>query len=216
MTDYLAVPIGEHAPGIVAAVIDTPRRKITKYVRHQHDFHPAKPIYSPIHFPGSYGFIPHTAGADGDPLSFLLLDDRRLFLTVSLKSVPSAFWNCRSKAFIAQGLWRVILAIHALFECGTTRMLNQILPWLSSIFFLFTELPRAKEHEFWAGDAGDLLAVAFGPVMPASSRELPELVAIGRRLKIRIPAEFRVVFGLQTGEAEFRLPPVRDFKLIAE
>ena len=79
MTDYLALPIGERCPEIVTAVIETSQRKITKYDRRLHVFHPVKPVDSPVHYPGSYGFIPQTAGADGDPLSILLLGDGASF-----------------------------------------------------------------------------------------------------------------------------------------
>lgn len=73
MTDYLALPLGEYAPDIVTAVIETSQRKITKYDRNLQIFHPIKSLDSPVHYPGSCGFIPQTAGIDGDPLSVLML-----------------------------------------------------------------------------------------------------------------------------------------------
>jgi len=79
MTDYLALPLGEHAPDVVAAVIETSQRRITRYDRDLHIFHPVRPLYSPVHYPGNCGFIPQTAGASGDPLNILMLSDTPYF-----------------------------------------------------------------------------------------------------------------------------------------
>lgn len=75
MTDYLALPLGEHAPDIVTAVVETARRRITKYDRGSQTFHPVKPVHFPVHYPGNYGFITQTAGVSGDPLDILMLGD---------------------------------------------------------------------------------------------------------------------------------------------
>lgn len=75
MTDYLALPLGENAPGIVTAVIETARRRITKYDRGSQTFHPVKPVHFPVHYPGNYGFITQTADVGGDPLGILMLGD---------------------------------------------------------------------------------------------------------------------------------------------
>ena len=75
MTDYLALPLGENAPDIVTAVVETARRRITKYDRSSQTFHPVKPVHFPVHYPGNYGFITQTAGISGDPLDILMLGD---------------------------------------------------------------------------------------------------------------------------------------------
>lgn len=75
MTDYLALPLGEDAPDIVTAVVETAHRRITKYDRSSHTFHAVKPVHFPVHYPGNYGFITQTAGLSGDPLAILMLGD---------------------------------------------------------------------------------------------------------------------------------------------
>ena len=75
MTDYLALPLGDRAPDIVTAVVETARRKITKYDRRSRTFHPVKPVHFPVYYPGNYGFITQTAGISGDPLDILMLGD---------------------------------------------------------------------------------------------------------------------------------------------
>ena len=79
MTDYLALPFGEHAPDIVTAVVEIAQRRITRYDRRSQTFHPVKPLYFLVHYPGNYGFITQTAGVSGDPLDILMLGDDSTF-----------------------------------------------------------------------------------------------------------------------------------------
>jgi inorganic pyrophosphatase len=44
-------------------------------------------LYTPMRYPGNYGFIPHTLSADGDPLDVLVCNTRAIF--------PGAVINCR-------------------------------------------------------------------------------------------------------------------------
>ncbi|MEO0731122.1 MAG: inorganic diphosphatase [Pseudomonadota bacterium] len=44
-------------------------------------------LYTPMRYPGNYGFVPHTLAADGDPLDVLVCNTRAI--------VPGAVMNCR-------------------------------------------------------------------------------------------------------------------------
>ena len=44
-------------------------------------------LYTPMRYPGNYGFVPHTLSADGDPIDVLVCNTRALF--------PGAVINCR-------------------------------------------------------------------------------------------------------------------------
>jgi inorganic pyrophosphatase len=44
-------------------------------------------LYTPMHYPGNYGFVPHTLSADGDPIDVLVCNTRAIF--------PGAVINCR-------------------------------------------------------------------------------------------------------------------------
>jgi inorganic pyrophosphatase len=81
MPDYLHLPIGDHAPQRVNAVIEIPQGSVHKY---EYDeklqvFRLDRTLYSPVHYPGDYGFIPSTRGLDGDPLDVLVLVDAASF-----------------------------------------------------------------------------------------------------------------------------------------
>ena len=75
MTDYTRLPIGEKAPHRINAVIEIPKDSVNKYEydKQLHVFRLDRTLFSPVHYPGDYGFIPCTLGQDGDPLDVLVL-----------------------------------------------------------------------------------------------------------------------------------------------
>src|SRR5205807_3320636 len=81
MTNYLNLPLGENAPNEVNAVIEIPRGQTNKYEydKKLHVFRLDRNLYSPVHFPGDYGFLPSTLSHDGDPLDVLVLVDSPSF-----------------------------------------------------------------------------------------------------------------------------------------
>jgi inorganic pyrophosphatase len=81
MTNYLKLPIGDKAPEAVNAVIEIPSEAINKYEydKQLNVFRLDRNLYSPVHYPGDYGFIPSTLSDDGDPLDVLVLVDAPSF-----------------------------------------------------------------------------------------------------------------------------------------
>jgi inorganic pyrophosphatase len=58
-------------------IVEIPRNSANKYEydRKLGVFRLDRPLYSPMHYPGDYGFIPGTLAEDGDPLDVLTLVD---------------------------------------------------------------------------------------------------------------------------------------------
>ena len=81
MTNYLELPAGSKAPELVNAVIEIPLDSAMKfeYDKELHVFRLDRNLYSAVHYPGDYGFIPSTLGDDGDPLDVLVLVERPSF-----------------------------------------------------------------------------------------------------------------------------------------
>jgi inorganic pyrophosphatase len=81
MPNYLELPVGPKAPDLVNAVIEIPLDGISKYEydKQLHVFRLDRNLFSPVHYPGDYGFIPSTLGDDGDPLDVLVLVDTPSF-----------------------------------------------------------------------------------------------------------------------------------------
>ncbi|MDB6111361.1 MAG: Inorganic diphosphatase, partial [Pedosphaera sp.] len=66
--NYLTLPIGPDCPKLVNAVIEVPLGEVNKYEydRDLHVFRLDRPLYTSVHYPGEYGFVPSTLGSDGD------------------------------------------------------------------------------------------------------------------------------------------------------
>jgi inorganic pyrophosphatase len=81
MTNYLELPVGDKAPEIFNVVIEIPAEGINKYEydKKLHVFRLDRNLYSPVHYPGDYGFVPSTLSDDGDPLDVLVLVDAPSF-----------------------------------------------------------------------------------------------------------------------------------------
>lgn len=60
---------------IVEAFIEIPKGSVNKYEfdKIHQVFRLDRVLYSPVHYPADYGFIPNTLAPDGDPLDILVL-----------------------------------------------------------------------------------------------------------------------------------------------
>ena len=72
---YIDLPVGDKAPDIFNVVVEIPRGSANKF---EYDiklniFRLDRTLYSPMHYPGDYGFVPSTMAADGDPLDVLVM-----------------------------------------------------------------------------------------------------------------------------------------------
>lgn len=84
---------GERAPELVNAVIEVPVGSSNKY---EYDpevgiFRLDRVLYSPMHYPGDYGFIPSTHADDDDPLDVLVLMNRPTFTGAVLRARPLGY-----------------------------------------------------------------------------------------------------------------------------
>jgi inorganic pyrophosphatase len=69
------IPSGVRAPESVNAVVEIPRGHRNKY-EYNKDFGAiqlSRVLFSPMHYPGDYGFIPQTCADDGDALDILVM-----------------------------------------------------------------------------------------------------------------------------------------------
>lgn len=69
------IPTGPNVPQEVTAVIEIPTNERNKYELDKQTglFRLDRVLYSAVHYPGDYGFLPRTLGDDGDPLDILVL-----------------------------------------------------------------------------------------------------------------------------------------------
>jgi len=71
------LPVGENAPDIVTAFIEVPKNSMLKYELDKDSgfIKLDRVLYSAVHYPGDYGFIPQTLSEDGDPTDILIISN---------------------------------------------------------------------------------------------------------------------------------------------
>jgi inorganic pyrophosphatase len=79
--NFNELPVGENAPKVVNVVVEIPKGSNHKY---EYDpklniFRLDRTLFSPMHYPGDYGFVPGTLEEDGDPIDALVLLDHPTF-----------------------------------------------------------------------------------------------------------------------------------------
>ncbi len=71
------LPYGENAPREVVSFIEVPKHSMLKYELDKESgfIKLDRVLYSAVHYPGDYGFIPQTLSEDGDPLDILIISN---------------------------------------------------------------------------------------------------------------------------------------------
>ncbi len=85
-----AIPIGRDPPKDINVIIEVPIGG--EPIKYEMDKAAGtlvvdRFLYTPMRYPGNYGFVPHTLSADGDPIDVLVCNTRAIF--------PGAVINCR-------------------------------------------------------------------------------------------------------------------------
>lgn len=83
------LPAGPQPPDQVTAVVEIPRGSRNKYELDKMSglLRLDRVLYSAVHYPGDYGFIPRTLHEDGDPLDILVMINEPTF--------PGCHIDCR-------------------------------------------------------------------------------------------------------------------------
>ena len=85
-----AIPVGKNPPDDINVIIEVPvGGEPIKYEMDKASgtLFVDRFLYTPMHYPGNYGFVPHTLSTDGDPIDVLVCNTRAI--------VPGAVMNCR-------------------------------------------------------------------------------------------------------------------------
>jgi len=96
MTPFLLdLDPGPECPEIVKMIVEIPKNSTNKY---EYDktlgiFRLDRALYSPMHYPGDYGFIPGTLAEDHDPLDVLTLTQEASFTGCLIEVRPVGVLN---------------------------------------------------------------------------------------------------------------------------
>jgi len=109
MTNYLELPTGREVPNVINAIIEIPKGSSNKYEydKELNVFRLDRTLYSPVHYPGAYGFIPRTHAEDGDPLDVVVIVEHDTFTGCLIEVRPLGVLIMRDDA----GLDHKILAV---------------------------------------------------------------------------------------------------------
>jgi inorganic pyrophosphatase len=81
---------GPKAPDIIYVVVESPKTSRNKfeYSKTIGNIEIDRVLYSPLHFPGDYGFMPQTFFDDGDPMDVLVMTNNPSFPGCVIKARP--------------------------------------------------------------------------------------------------------------------------------
>ncbi len=81
---------GENIPENVYTIVEIPKGSRNKYEynKEMEAFEVDRVLYSPVHYPADYGFIPQTTYDDGDPMDIIVLMDQPTFPGCIINSRP--------------------------------------------------------------------------------------------------------------------------------
>lgn len=146
---------GPDIPEIVRVIIEIPKNSANKY---EYDgkldvFRLDRALYSPMHYPGDYGFIPGTLAEDGDPLDIIVLVDEPSFTGCLMDARPVGVLNMLDQ----KEADKKILAVpnrNPRFDSIHTmdQVFPHILREIEYFFSIYKELQGGKTlMEGWAG-----------------------------------------------------------------
>jgi inorganic pyrophosphatase len=84
------LPIGKDAPNVVNVIIEIPKgsRNKIEYDPQLEVFKLDRVLFSAVHYPVAYGFIPSTLWDDGDPVDILVYSDQPLTTGLLVEAIP--------------------------------------------------------------------------------------------------------------------------------
>jgi len=87
--DISKIPVGKAPPDDINVIVEIPQDSTTKYEidKASGALFVDRFLPTAMHYPGNYGFIPHTLAEDGDPLDVLIVGPGTV--------VPGAVVRCR-------------------------------------------------------------------------------------------------------------------------
>ncbi|MGC9520319.1 MAG: inorganic diphosphatase [Anaerolineae bacterium] len=93
------LPPGTNAPDIIYVIVEIPKRSRNKY---EYDKQGGfvkldRVLYSSLHYPGDYGFIPRTHYDDGDPMDVLVMVNEPSFPGCVIEARPIGIFRMRDR-----------------------------------------------------------------------------------------------------------------------
>ncbi len=87
---YTSVPPGPSVPSVVHVIVEIPKGRRSKFEVDKETglLRLDRYLYSSLHYPGDYGFIPQTLAEDGDPLDIIVMVNEPTFSGCLIEARP--------------------------------------------------------------------------------------------------------------------------------
>jgi inorganic pyrophosphatase len=132
---------------IVKAIVEIPRGSRNKYEMDHNtgEINLDRVLYSSVHYPTDYGFIPNTTSADGDPLDIMILVEEPTFPGCHVRVRPIGVLLMRDEKGVDEKILGVPLADPRFDEINDITQVQK--HWLAEIenFFSTYKLLEKKE-----------------------------------------------------------------------
>ena len=151
----LDVPIGTGAPDEVNVIIEIPRYSSNKYEMDEElgVMRLDRVLYSPLHYPWDYGFVPQTKYLDGDPVDALVLVSHPTYPGVVIDCKPIGVMEMEDGGMPDEKLLCVALKDPRFGYCESMEELNKhTLIEITHFFEVYKQLEAAEVNiKGWKG-----------------------------------------------------------------
>ena len=99
MSDLYRIPAGNEPPRRLNAIVEIARGGQSKY-EYDHNaglFRLDRVLYSAVHYPGHYGFVPSTKAGDGDPVDILIWSSFESYTGALAEALPVGMLRMRDE-----------------------------------------------------------------------------------------------------------------------
>ncbi len=148
---------GPRIPEVVRMIVEIPKNSANKY---EFDaelgvFRLDRVLYSPMHYPGDYGFVPGTIAEDGDPMDVLVMADEATFTGCLLEVRPVGLLDMSDENGVDQKIIAVPQSNPRFDHIHTIDQLQpHVLRELEHFFAIYKELEgKRTELRGWKGPA---------------------------------------------------------------
>lgn len=152
MISYLDdLPTGRDLPHVLNAVIEIPKGSSNKYEydKELNVFRLDRTLYSPVHYPGAYGFIPRTLSEDGDPLDVVVIVEHDTFPGCLIEVRPVGVLVMRDDAGLDHKILAVPISDPRLREVhGLQHLAKHYLSEIDYFFNIYKELEGKQSDTY--------------------------------------------------------------------
>jgi len=155
MNLWKELPPGPDVPEVIYVVVEIPKRSRNKYEYDEMGgfIKLDRVLYSSLHYPGDYGFVPRTLHDDGDPLDVLVMTNEPTFSGCVIEARPLGIFHLIDRGRLDDKILAVphtdplFVGYHTL-EDVPPHFLEEV----THFFSVYKDLERAKVEEHgWEG-----------------------------------------------------------------